>query len=291
MLAHRELGTVRRGSRVFLPVVAAAITMLVATSAMAYVSGYNAFLEQSGGRAFIPQKPQTSGELGEVKGNRVVGARADMITLRKGDVRQGWLTYDLLFDLSENFDPGSGPIEIDPANVITDTMELQLDLTDLDFVPVTGAGRTYSESLGLKMFSADKTLELTDPGLDFLIDAINYGNYRADGFGPTNNVEAQYAINLVNDLGLAPNDFARIFQDMGFTLEVTLTSTTMRTAPGRASYRSTREYLGDYSADPDEGLGADDPLPPGLDFEIVPEPMTLSLLGLGAIGLLRQRRR
>lgn len=288
MLAHRELCAHRYRGRVVLPVAFAVLIMLVANSAMAYVSGYNAFLEQSQGRAFIPQKAQTSGVLGEVKNGRIVGAKVDIITLRRGDVSQGSLTYDLLFDLALNFDEGQ-PVQVDPADVDTTTMDLFLDLTDIDFVPVTGAGRTYSESLGLKLFSADKSVELTDPSLNFLIDAINYGTYRGDGFGPTNNTQARYAINLDSNLGLQADDFYQIFTDMGFTLEVTITSTTLRTAAGVGSYRNTAEYLGDYSTDNDVGEGGTGST--GLDFEIIPEPMTLSLLGLGAVGLLWQRRR
>jgi hypothetical protein len=264
--------------------------LLVADSAMAYVAGANDFLEQSLGRAFIPQKPETSGTLGEHKGGFIVGASVDTITLGQGQSSEGSLTYDLLFDLSQYLAPGGEPIEYDPDDVQTDSMNLFLDLTDIDFVLVTGAGRTYSEALSLRLFSENKSLELTGSELGFTINETNYGVYRGGDWGLTNNTHARYTINIENHLGLQTADFARIFQDMGFVLEVTVASRTTRTAPGVGSYRNTVEYLGDYSANND-GVGDGDTPSNGLDFIIIPEPMTLSLLGLGTLGLLLQQRR
>ncbi|NLF29923.1 MAG: PEP-CTERM sorting domain-containing protein [Planctomycetes bacterium] len=292
MVAHRESGGVVRRGRVVLSIVAI-VLMFAANGAMAYVAGTNDILEQTQGRAFVPLKGETSGVLGDVQGGRTIGLAGDTITLRNGQVSQGSLTYDLLFDLSDNFEDGA-PVVVDPAAVRTDTMDLFLDLTDIDFVPETNAGRSYSESLTLRLFAAGREVELTNGEGAFRIDATNYGNYRGvegPDFGPTNNVQVRYSINLESDLGLSAADFAQILGDMSFILEVTVTSTTLRTAPGTGTYRNSPEYLGDYSAD--DGVGGDPSRGNGLGFEltVIPEPMTASLLALGSVGLLLRRRR
>ena len=86
-------------------------TVLLAQPALAAVSGYNEFLQDNEGKAYIPMKPATSGTLGESLGSRIVGAKPDVITLDgKGDSSMGSLSYELLFDLEQNMTPEGEPI-------------------------------------------------------------------------------------------------------------------------------------------------------------------------------------
>ncbi len=289
MVAHRETCSIRHAGRVFLPVLIAAVVMVAANTAAGYVVGTNPILEGVDGRAYIPMSPKTSGELGYSTDGRVIGLQGEIVAVRKGDVTEGSLNYFLEFDLSTYLAPNGEPIAYDPAEVPTDTMDLFLDLTDIDFKPQMQFGLDYTETLELRVFTLDKALELTGGEVPFTLNKdnyFNYGDFGDDEGAETNNTQVRYTVNLENDLGLAADDFTRMFTDMGFQLEVTIGSRMERIAAGVGRYRNGPEYLGDYRSD-EGGLG--DVPSNGLEF-VIPEPMTLSLLGLGALGLLRRRR-
>jgi hypothetical protein len=265
-------------------------TILLAQPAAAAVSGYNAFLQESEGKAFIPMKPRTSGVLGDLlNNNRIVGASGDKVTLTgKGDSRTGSLSYDLFFDLSANMGPTGEPILYgDGEEVDVSTMDLFLDLFDIDFVPVSGRTYDYYEMLTLT-FIRDG-----DGASPFLtIDMNNFAAYGPAGLTKTNDEQVTYVISLQEDLGLSAGDFEQIMEDMSFTIMVTATSYIERTKRGSGRYITAPEYLGDYSAGSvDNGFSGPDGLPVNaLTFDMIPEPMTLTLLGAGSFVLLWRRK-
>lgn len=277
-------------------VLIAAGTMLLAQTALGAisVSGYNEFLQDAEGKAYIPMKPATSGMLGESLGTREVGEKPDTITLnQKGASSMGSLSYELFFDLLDNTSPSGEPVLYAPENVDVSTMDLFLDLVDIDFLPVTGAGRIYLEMMTLTLSGIGECPYYTDgPAPSLTIDMNNYTDFGPDGLTETNNAAVTYRINMQDDLGLSQDDFDQILDSMTFSLMVTVSSYTERTAPGSGTYVNTLEYLGDYSAGTeDNGFSGPDGIPVNaLLFDVIPEPMTLALLGAGSIVLLRRRK-
>jgi len=266
----------------------------LALPTMAAVSGYNDYLEQHEGKAYIPLKESTSGVLGgpQIGGGGIAGAKPDTLTLSGKDAFSGgWITYDLFFDLTKNMSPSGEPILYGEQTIDVATMDLFLDLVDLDFLPVFNSGRVYLEILELT-FIRDDGDGGTSEGPSVQIRSDNYSTDFGASVVKTDNQAVTYVVNLHDDMGLTDDDFEQILDDMSFTVQVTVSSYMQRLVGGTGRYTNSLEYLGDYSAgDSDNGFTGDDGLPVNaLDFELIPEPMTLALLSAGSIALLRRRK-
>ena len=265
-------------------------SVLLTQPAVAAVSGFNAYLQQSEGKAYIPMKPRSSGTLGDLVNNGVVGASPDTLTLDgRGDSRTGGLCYELFFDLNANMGPTGEPILYGPGEEVdVSTMDLFLDLVDLDFLLVSRATYDYYETLTLTFID-----ECDEPGPFLTIDMSNCTDFGPAGMTKTNNEQLTYVINLQEDMGLSPSDFDQILNDMSFSIVVTATSYIERTIAGSGVYSNTTpEYLGDYSAGTvDNGFSGPDGMPVNaLTFDMIPEPMTLALLSAGSFVLLWRRK-
>jgi len=224
------------------------------------VVGTNSVLTPAGGNVYIPLTPGASGVLG-VAG---VGLSSDTANLTGvGDTSAGFVSFVLAFDISGHLGPGEF---IDPIQA-----DLTLTFGDMDFKPASIGPATLQETMSLT-FLRDAT---DAPGaVDLLVDNTNYGSYRPDGFGETNNTTASYLVNLMLDLGVSGPDFADINTDKEFGLLVTLASNLTMNQAGSTSITNTTENSGN-----------------SFGFVAIPEPATVALLGLGGVVALLRRRR
>jgi len=230
------------------------------------VQGTNSILDGNGGSLYIPQMPGTSGELGDPlpgSSNRV-GLDKDAINVSQGDVSQGWVRFILTYNIP--YQP--------TADEWIEGGVLELTLNDLDFNPVDAIGRNFRESMELTFL-----LNATDtPGpVDITLDSNNYHVFSdLDPGDATDGRRTVYSLDLGTDLGVTKPDFEAMETDLEFGILMTVRSRTERIAPGGRKYNNTLEKL-------NENIAA-----------LVingPEPVTGVLLAVGALGMLRRRRR
>lgn len=195
------------------------------------LAGTNALLAGNGDDLYIPFTPENSGTLGDLRPDgQPIGLTADTATLTDDDTSTGSVSYIYTFDNGSPFLPD---YYFDPA-----TGELVLLFNDIDFKPTLfpdifggGLDLTFKETLALTFLAnASDT-----PGpVDLVLDETNYGNYRADGFGETNNVTAEYRLHLRDDLGVTQAEFDDLNADGEFAFYVTFSVilTTVDLDPG-----------------------------------------------------------
>jgi len=233
------------------------------------IIGTHDVLDAHDGQLYIPLCAQTSGELGEPTSQdpaRLVGCRCDTLKLCSGECTSGDVSFILLFELAESLSPNQ-MIEPDSACVL-------LELGDLDFKKTVESQHQTWETMTLAFLGIEDDPE--DPYLTVLeLDESNYGLYRDDGFGPTNNQVVTYTIRLKDDLGVTDEQFAAIAAEGGFGMLVTMENHIMRTATS-AWYRNSPERLGN-------------------NFQFaqveVPEPGMVALVAIGGVIFLQRRRR
>ncbi len=230
--------------------------------------GSNTILDANGGSLYIPQLPGTSGNLGDPLGGGLrVGLDRDSVTLSKGQISEGWVSFVLTFTI------GYQPTAVE--SVISGILEITLQ--DLDFKPVDSVGRNFRETMELTFLQ-----DATDaPGaVDLLIDSSNYGSFGdfavGDTVKQTNDRRTTYSMDLATHLNVTPADFADMKTDLEFGILMTVRSRTERTASGGRKYNNTLEKLNEDIA----GL-----------IVFGPEPVSAALLAVGALGLIRRRRR
>lgn len=225
------------------------------------VIGTNSVLDGNGGELFIPL--QTSGVLNGV------GTSVDSVTLTNTDSAMGMVEFVLTFDLSGAL---PGPLDIaDPTSPAVFTFSFD----DIDFKSVLfsagGLDITYSESMLLTFLGDPADM----PGTaDLLIDSGNYLSFKTDADPETNNVFSSYEVSLQGDLGIT--DFSGVNDDKIFALHVKLISNHTTTGTGSVTIRNTEESFGAV-----------------FDFSttVVPEPVTVALMGLGSLAMLWLRRK
>jgi|GEM_PF-5039375 len=188
------------------------------TIAWKSLPGINAMLDANGDDLFIPFTPENSGTLGDTRPDgKGIGLASDSATLTDDDATSGSVSYVYSFSNGSPFLPN---YYFDPV-----TGEFVLTFNDIDFKPVSllnfggsGLDILFQETVAITFLAnASDT-----PGpVDILMDQSNYGNYRPDGFGETNNVTVEYRVNLQNDLGVTPAEFDSFNADGEFGLYVT----------------------------------------------------------------------
>ncbi len=212
----------------------------VSSSAVAGISGGNPELDASGGKLYVPMTPGNSGQLGDQGAVGGVGQAREKIKLTQGQETEGAVSFLLNFDLSGQVAPDQ--------DILSDSASLILRMQDMDFKPIQAAGAELYEWMSLTLVPnvGDETAVTANAlgdGGGFVIDGANYGDYRDDGFGATNNSLSIYTLSLVDDLGVTDDQLAAIEQDMEFSLLVTIGSHITRTSRGGGTYRSTSESL------------------------------------------------
>lgn len=220
----------------------------------------------STGRFYIPLQPSTSGTLGQPLGSgRAVGRQSVTVRLSGiGATSTGDVGFDVVFPVMASMDPAAAD-SMDPT-----TAKLILNFDDLDFKDQLLNRASLHEWMD---FSYSGTVEGGSASLT--MTGSNYGLYRPDGSGSTNNTVTTYTIGLMDDLGLTLADFAAIDAANQFTLHVTVHAQLDRTAKGRGGYRNTSENF-----------------QPSLEYSpaVVPEPATMAMF-LASLPLLLKKRR
>ncbi len=251
------------GRKVFITATlfAATLLLMLPTEAVASpVTATNAVLDSVGGTIFIPLQPSTSGILGDpLPGGGSVGLQAQTVSVGgTGTTLNGFVQFDLLFDLTPDIDPNNPDII---AGVI------EISFKDLDFLPVEIPNRfNFREMLALQI-NGNAPLEL---------DANNYSDFiLGPPPYPTNNTTQTYAFDMKADLGVDSNQFEEISLAEEFTLTVALFSRLEHLRNISDPWRNTAEVV------------------PGNDFgfSAVPEPAAMLLLASGGVLMLLRRRR
>jgi len=247
----------------------ATIAVLAAGPVSAAVGTNDVLDNEMGGQLYIPLKPSASGVLGDPIGGGPdrVGMQADSVFMSiLTPSSSGYVTFELVFDISA--DLGLLP------NIDQNSANLLMTFDDLDFKTDVSPKFTLNEVLTME-FRADPGGPTS--GTPLTIDETNYHVY--SGMPPgheTNNVTVTYEINLKNDLGISDSDFADMETDKEFAVLVTL--------------NSHIQHTGTWC-----NFGCVTNTPESIDSQFtvvgVPEPATMGLLAIGAIGLIRRRRR
>lgn len=255
-----------RSMQAALAMSAATVFVLVSHASGAAIHGTCDALDQLQGQIYPPLMNATSGMVGTVKPAGTVGATVDTVRLGYlGSTMVGkanWLwDYNVGTSLRAGF-------AMDP-----NSLTLRLNLYDVDFKPVVTAGFSYHEELELTFVPnvADK------PGpVDLVVNDTNYGNYRLDGFGATDNAFTSYVFNLKTDLGLTDQQLADVAAGQEFGIYAT------------EAGRLTHLRVGSEDFTQSNKDGVDDN---HLEFTLLalPEPATLVLLAAGAVSLWRRR--
>ncbi|MCK4602749.1 MAG: hypothetical protein KAU28_09800, partial [Phycisphaerae bacterium] len=187
--------------------IAVAVLWLATPVFGASITGTNPVLTASGGSLFIPLTPAASGTLA----TGGPGWSSDSATVSGvGGTSSGFVSFVLSFDLSSELGPGE---IVEPI-----TSNLVLTFDDMDFKP-DPIGPTLLQEIMALTFLRDAT---DAPGaVDLVMNNLNYGLYRPDGFGETDNTTVSYLLNMLLDLGLSNADFDDMNADKEFGLYVT----------------------------------------------------------------------
>jgi len=240
------------------------IAGVLATQATASIVGTNAVLDANDWQFYIPLESSTSGVLGDpLNGNKLVGLQQDHVTFNHNKTQSsGYVSMLLTFDLSSVLAEGQ---QLDPNSTA-----LALAFEDLDFKPVTASGLTFRESLDLSFLPDAEDPATTE--VDLTLDQSNYGLFRDDGFGETNDASSTYTFNLSGDLGVNQTEFADINADKEFGVLLTFHS--------HLAYAGHRAEQ--FRNDPE-------PIAASLQLATVPEPAVLVLLLAGATSWMMRR--
>jgi hypothetical protein len=247
-------------TRLVLVMTAVSILGLALAGNAAAVTGTNPVLDAHGGNFYIPLKSSTSGTLGDSipgppSGDHV-GLQSDSVTMYgDGDTGGGFVAFVLSFDLSGELGAGE--------EVCCDSLDLTLTLRDIDFKPYNEGWFNFRETLEIT-FLRDAT---DAPGAaDLALDSTNYGTYAEGGFVETNNKTVTYHLNLMDDLGMTPEDCADINTDKEFGLYLVFRT---------ELEHLRRNYCGDKISNTCEGMSN------SLEFCSVPEPSALGGIAFG----------
>lgn len=228
----------------------------------AIISGTNANLTQTHGLIYIPQQPATSGPLGLLLGagpNDKIGYHSDTMTLTgAGTMANGDVSFTVKFKLSSTIDPSS---------------KIMITAKDLDCLPQLLGGGKLKESLAVTFLN--NATDIPGP-VGLTIKKDNYGFFRPDGFGPTNDTTVVYSVPL-SRLGVTPAMISRVVNgDHGFALFFTMHSTLTQVQAGSGQYINTPETFNvQLNAIPSN----------------TPEPASMLALLAGVPMLLRRRNR
>ena len=241
----------------------AAVLMLgvsLQSASASMITGHNPVLDDRIAKyLYIPLKTTSSGVLGaQLTAKTKVALDKDSVRLKSGQEAEGEVSFLLTFGIDGAFD--------------RDTAELEIAAIDLDFRNQVVSGANYREWVDLTI--------IADPGnagnVDFTLDQSNYGLFRLDGFGKTNNTKAAYSLNLMTDLGVTSAQFDAMEAGGGFGVMVTLHSEIDRFGKGSHTYINTHEEFNmEFSSAPAPA----------------PEPVTVGILATGIPMLLLRRRR
>jgi len=250
--------------RSLLVVSAFALVGLLSSTALQaeIIKAGNAVLAKKGSRVYIPQTDGCSGILGlPVTGNirQKVGYQIESSRLNPDQVVQGYVAMELDFGGVKQY-------------MDSDAATLLLTVNDIDFKPQAVGSAMLREWITFSFVSDKGTVIDVTAVPDLVLNEANYGDYRADGFGATNNKKVTYSIPL-SALGA---DFDNINADHEFAIVMTLYSSMTRAHTGSAGpYWNTTEAFNAQVA---------------YDLQKGPEPATMALL-LAGVGMVLRRRR
>jgi len=243
-----------------LPTVAAVLLLGVSlqSASASMIVGTNPVLDgRKSQYLYIPIQAADSGVLGtQLKGKFKVGLDSDRVRLKSGQDATGEVSFLLNFGVSGAFD--------------RDTVDLIINVTDLDFLNEVVGGANHREWVDLTV--------VIDPGnvgnVDLTLNQSNYGLFRLDGFGKTDNTKVTYTLNLMKDLGVTSAQFDAMEADGGFGVMATLHSDLDRFGKGSCTYYKTPDkFQVEFSSTP------------------IPEPVSMGILAAGIPMMLLRRRR
>lgn len=204
--------------------------LLMATPLQAAtIQGINPILSGSNGQLYIPLSPTSSFSLGDpISGGGQAGMQASRFTLYgAGASTGGQLELLLTYQVPASFDPA--------------TAAIQLLVNDIDFLPQNLSNIAYLKET-MALYYLDNVSDV--PGTaNLTIDQSNYGKFRSDGYGATNNTQVVYNLNLMKDLGLTNDQLNDINADHEFGIYVRLRSSIDQFTSGRYTYLSTPETI------------------------------------------------
>lgn len=254
----------------------AVVGVLLVGSASADTIGLNPVLVETGGDVLVPFNAPNSGVLGaptRPDGGRV-GLVQDTIIMNGGPrTATGYVTFDLAFDLSDELQ--GGEFLLDPNTTV-----LTVLAENAHFEPLETLAGIIEEYLGITSnipvfespaLQVGGSLDTAD-GSGLWMEGGNYDGYTPQGLNSGYGLVA-YNYHLRDDLGWTQTDFDAVNEAEFFSLSVKYGSR-------RTQYDGSYEYT-------NQPTNLQFILAPG---QLVPEPMSMSLLGLAGLTLLRRRR-
>jgi hypothetical protein len=266
----------QRRSRILNLLAIGSIVFLAASTSYA-ATGTNSVLDANAGQFYIPISPGASGQYGTGSAGHRVGLDDSWCTLSSTNRdSQGNVWFILSFDIASLLPPNTRvPYTAGP---------MVMTLPDIDFkTQLIGTACQYYETLELRyMTSASDNPDLVAADKRLFLDVANYGKYRADGFGATNNVTVNYDIPwkttaTLPGFGFSDADFDTMTANKSFAVYAKFTGVAHYIGSGSTNYHlridSTKDFQFNFTGEP------------------IPEPATMSVLALGAAILGSRARR